>query len=545
MVKRVYGKATRHLAWGSYSFNACSAAEGMVIKMQNSVVQWLETTAKRFPERIAFVDEKKQYTWSELRRTALSIAAEINAAVRDRKVPVAVYMEKSADMLAAYMGIAYSGDFYSPIDTDMPRTRVEKILQTLQPAAVVTTRELAESAAGLKELYPSLGNVLCFEDMTGQKVGDDKAKEYADRILDTDLLYVLFTSGSTGTPKGVAIRHRSVIDYIDWVTDEFSITENDSFGNQAPFYFDNSILDIYSALKTGAALYIIPSSLFSQPVKLLQFLVDNKITTIFWVPSALIVVSRLKAFRNVDVSKYLKRVLFCGEVMPNKQLNIWRTWLPGVLYANLYGPTEITDACTFYTVDRAFSDDEPLPIGRPMRNTEILVLDENDRLVAGPEQIGELCVRGTSLAAGYYNDPERTAAAFVQNPLQTAYQEKIYRTGDLVKYNDRHELIYLSRKDFQIKHLGHRIELGEIETAVSSLEEISMCCCLYDDINNKIVLFLEQEFRRSEINGRIRDLIPDYMLPGKVVCVDKLPLNANGKIDRVRLRKEYIEEEME
>ena len=508
--------------------------------MQNSVVQWLEKTAREFPERTAYVDENRCYTWSELRQTALSIAANIGAALPGRKRPVAVYMEKSADMLAAYMGVAYSGNFYSPIATDMPAARVEKIIQTLRPAAVITTKALKETI-GAGKTVDFTGTVFCFEDITGEAVSDEKAKQYADSILDTDLLYVLFTSGSTGTPKGVAITHRGVIDYIDWVTEEFAITENDSFGNQAPFYFDNSILDIYSAMKTGAALYIIPAEFFSQPVKLLQFLADHKITTIFWVPSAMIMVSALKAFRNVDVSATLKRVLFCGEVMPNKQLNIWRQYLPNVLYSNLYGPTEITDACTFYTVDREFDDDEPLPIGRPMRNTEILVLDEHDRLVTEPDQVGELCVRGTCLAVGYYNNPEKTAAAFVQNPLQTAYEEKIYRTGDLVKYNDRHEIIYLSRKDFQIKHLGHRIELGEIETAVSSLEEISMCCCLYDDKHSKIVLFLEQEMSRSEINQRLRDLIPDYMLPGKVVSVDKLPLNANGKIDRVALRQKYID----
>lgn len=382
--------------------------------------------------------------------------------------------------------------------------------------------------------------MLNFEDIAVEAVDDKTARLYADSILDTDLLYVLFTSGSTGTPKGVAITHRSVIDYIDWVTGEFSITEEDSFGNQAPFYFDNSILDIYSALKTGAAMYIIPTKLFAQPVRLLQFLADNRITTIFWVPSAMIILSKLKAFRSVDVSKTLKRVLFCGEVMPNKQLNIWRQYLPDVVYANLYGPTEITDACTYYTVDREFSDDEPLPMGRPMRNTEVLVLDEHDRLVTEPEQVGELCVRGTSLAAGYYNNPEKTAAAFVQNPLQSAYEEKIYRTGDLVKYNDRHELIYLSRKDFQIKHMGHRIELGEIETAVSSLEGIDVCCCLYDDKRSRIVLFVEGDFTINEINGQLRALVPDYMLPGKLICTQKLPLNANGKIDRVKLRQDYI-----
>ena len=293
-------------------------------------------------------------------------------------------------------------------------------------------------------------------------------------------------------------------------------------------------------MKTGAACYIIPTSFFSQPVKLLQYLNEYKITTIFWVPSAMIMVSALKAFRNVDVSGTLKRVLFCGEVMPNKQLNIWRKHLPDALYANLYGPTEITDVCAYYIVDREFSDDEPLPMGKSMRNTDVFLLDEQDRLIIEPEQIGELCVRGTSLAVGYYNNPEKTKAAFVQNPLQTAYEERIYRTGDLVKYNVRHELVYVSRKDFQIKHLGHRIELGEIETAVSSFEEVSMCCCLYDNNRSLIVLFLEQEMERGEINARLRSIIPDYMLPGKVICVEKLPLNANGKIDRVALRQEYL-----
>lgn len=174
--------------------------------------------------------------------------------------------------------------------------------------------------------------------------------------------------------RGVSICHRSVIDYTDWVTETFNITQKDTFGNQAPFYFDNSILDIYSCMKTGATLNIIPKKLFFQPVPLLEYIKYNKINTIFWVPSALIVVSKLKAFRNVDLSDTLKRVLFCGEVMPNKQLNIWRKFLPNVTYANLYGPTEITDACTYYIVDREFSDDEPLPIGIPMSNTDILVL---------------------------------------------------------------------------------------------------------------------------------------------------------------------------
>ena len=174
-----------------------------------------------------------------------------------------------------------------------------------------------------------------------------------------------------------------------------------------------------------------------------------------------------------------------------------------------------------------------------MKNTEIMVLDSEDCLVTEAGVTGELCVRGTSLSTGYYNNPEKTAAAFVQNPLQTAYEEKIYRTGDLVQYNERGELIYLSRKDFQIKHMGHRIELGEIETAVSSLPEITMCCCLYDEQKSRIVLFSDREFTREEIGERLRTMIPDYMLPGKVIYMEEMPLNANGKIDRVKL-KEYL-----
>ncbi len=457
---------------------------------------------------------------------------------------MAVYMEKSADMLLAYLGIAYSGCFYTPIATDMPSARVEKILNTLQPAMFLVTRDIREKNSGGGKI-DVCGSVLCFEDMISEvsenSVGDDDAVRFVERILDTDLLYVLFTSGSTGMPKGVAVTHRSVIDYIDWVTEQFGITEKDSIGNQAPFYFDNSILDIYSSVKTGAELHIISENLFHQIPQLLQYLADNEISTIFWVPSALSQVAWSKAFETVDLTKTLKRVLFCGEVMHNKNLNLWRRHLPNVRYANLYGPTEITDACTYYIVNRPFSDDEPLPIGRPMRNTEILVLDDQDRLVTESDIVGELCVRGTCLAAGYYNDPERTAAAFVQNPLQKAYEEKIYRTGDLVKYNEQHELIYLSRKDFQIKHLGHRIELGEIETAASSLDGVAACCCLYNHTYDFIVLFLEgKSYTTNEVNEKLSVLLPRYMLPSVVICLDSLPLNANGKIDRVKLKEKYI-----
>ncbi|MBD5523038.1 MAG: amino acid adenylation domain-containing protein [Lachnospiraceae bacterium] len=501
--------------------------------MKANVTYWLDKTARRLPDKIAFADEKKEITFRELSTQAQALATQMIERKLFKK-PVVIYLEKGVDVLVSFMGAAYSCNFYSPIDVDMPASRVNKILEVLQPSLVVTSRELQP----VFERFDYKGDYVLFEEAIGGSVDEEAIEAARGKGIDTDLLYVLFTSGSTGVPKGVTINHRSVIDYIDWVTETFEITQEDTFGNQAPFYFDNSILDIYSTIKSGATTYIIPKNLFAQPVPLLEYLKENKINTIFWVPSALIVVAKLKAFRNVDLSDTLRRVLFCGEVMPNKQLNTWRRFLPDVQYANLYGPTEITDACTYYIVDREFTDDEPLPIGIPMANTDIIVLNDRNEPVTGDE-IGELCVRGTSLSMGYYNNPEKTKEAFVQNPLNPYVPETIYRTGDLVKYNEYGEIIYLSRKDFQIKHMGHRIELGEIETAVSSLDQIALCCCLYDEKRQKIVLFIEEELDKAYINEQISSLVPEYMLPNKVVTLPNMPINANGKIDRVKL-KEYL-----
>ncbi len=501
--------------------------------MKYSVLSWLDETAKRLPNKLALQDISGNITYQEYRSKSLAIAykiVELNKG--EMKKPIVVYLEKGKEVLVSFMGVAYSGCFYSPIDTEMPQSRVDKILEVLKPEIVITTNKLKTNF----EKFNFYGSYIIYEETICSEEDETAVKPYTEKIIDTDLLYVLFTSGSTGVPKGVSICHRSVIDYTDWVTETFNITQKDTFGNQAPFYFDNSILDIYSCMKTGATLNIIPKKLFFQPVPLLEYIKYNKINTIFWVPSALIVVSKLKAFRNVDLSDTLKRVLFCGEVMPNKQLNIWRKFLPNVTYANLYGPTEITDACTYYIVDREFSDDEPLPIGIPMSNTDILVLNDEDKLVTDDE-VGELCVRGTSLAMGYYNNPEKTRSAFVQNPLNKAVPEIIYRTGDLVRYNEYREIIYISRKDFQIKHLGHRIELGEIETAISSLEEVTLNCCLYDEKNQKIVLFVDAQVDRDYIKERIEKLVPEYMIPGKVIYLENMPINANGKIDRIKLKE--------
>ena len=498
-----------------------------------NVITYLERDASSFPDKPAFVDEERSVTFLELSRSAMRIATRILKLTGGKiNVPAAVLLKKGVDCVAAFMGVTYAGGFYTPLDEASPQARLQKITETLKPGLIVTD----EAHAGLAR---SLGfpedRILLLRDCAECEIEEARIREAIAGKIDTDPLYVLFTSGSTGVPKGVTICHRSVIDYIEWACSAFRFTEDTRFGNQAPFYFDNSILDLYSTLKTGATTYIIPEKLFGFPVKLMEYLNEKQINTIFWVPSALIYVAN-SGILEKQKPRYLQKILFCGEIMPNRQLNIWRRALPSVQYANLYGPTEITDVCAYFIVDRPMRDYEPLPIGFPCANTDILVFNEKDEQVQGSET-GELCVRGTSLALGYYNDPEKTAAAFVQNPLNRRYPERIYRTGDLARYNERGELIYLGRRDSQIKHMGHRIEIGEIEAAVLSLPGIENGCIVHDDAANSIVLFYQAcAMDAGAVLLGLRKLIPRYMLPNRLVRLDALPFNRNGKIDRSALK---------
>ena len=362
-----------------------------------------------------------------------------------------------------------------------------------------------------------------------------------NQAVDVDPLYGIFTSGSTGTPKGVVVGHRSVLDFIDCFTELFNITEKDVIGNQAPWDFDVSVKDIYSALKTGATVQIIPKQLFSFPTKLIDFLIEREVTTLVWAVSALCIISTLNGF-EYKVPEKINKILFSGESMPVKHLNIWRKYLPDTMYVNIYGPTEITCNCTYYVVNREFQPGDVPPMGKAFPNEKVFLLDEENHLVEEKNQNGEVCVTGSALALGYYRNPEQTAKAFVQNPLNDRYLEPMYRTGDLAYYNNLGELCFATRKDFQIKHMGHRIELGEIEASMDKIPEIIRSCCLFDQGKSKIVAFYEGNVERKEIVRALKQYLPAFMVPNVFRQVEQMPLTKNGKIDRKTLMTEYQED---
>lgn len=504
-------------------------------KVKINLIDYLKETVNKYPNKIAVNDNVKIVSFLELDDISDKIASAICSKNNILRAPIAVFLPKSSWAVISFVGIFKSGNFYVPLDTKSPIDRISKILHTLNTACIITD---VVNKTRLTQLGYE-GEIVVIEEVINNLLSKDdveKLNEISGQIIDLDPIYSIFTSGSTGNPKGVLISHKAVFDFIEWAIETYAITENDIIGNQVPFYFDVSTLDIYLMLVTGATLNIIPEDRFTFPIKLLEYVNDNKINFVIWVPAVLNNVSNFDAFATIKPT-FLNKVLFAGEVMPNKHLNYWRKNHPTALYSNLYGPTETTVIATYYIVNRVFKDDEALPIGKACKNIQTFILSEEGKLVNKGE-LGELCVRGSSLAFGYYNDLEKTKLAFVQNPLHNLYPDIVYKTGDLVYENEYDEIIFVGRKDSQIKHMGYRIELGEIETAILGVKGVCNTCVLYDDINKKIVAFYISNKSSIEIRKTLLSALPKYMIPTKWIKKETFPLNANGKINKLELKNQ-------
>ena len=497
--------------------------------MKNNVLDYLESSVAKYPDKYAIVDEHRMLTYQQMNDIAMRIGTALCTKIRPRG-PVGVYMEKSGVAICSFLGIVYAGGFYCTLNNELPKQRLRQIVDVLHPEVIITSKELSDEAKQVFDDY----EILIFEELVSCDSVSEKLALRRSKAIDTDPLYINFTSGSTGVPKGIVVGHRSVLDFIDCFTELFSITESDVIANQAPFDFDVSVKDIYSSLRVGATLVVIPRRMFSAPAELVDFICNNRITTMIWAVSALCLLTTFHAL-EYRVPETVNKIIYSGEVMPYKALCNFQKHLPNATIINVYGPTEITCNCTYHILESGRDYSGGIPIGKPFPNEDVFLLDGNNYQITDPELVGEICVRGTALALGYYRNTEQNDIHFVQNPLNKNYPERIYRTGDLAKLDSNGDLVFCGRKDFQIKYMGHRIELEEVEREMAAMDGVVRCCCTFDEKRSRLKGYYVGTVEKRELANAMKEKLPSFMIPGIIRKIDEMPLTKNGKIDRKKL----------
>ena len=480
--------------------------------MVTNLLDYLERSAEKFPNKVAFSDETESVSFAKLRELGQKVGAAISERVLGTHLPIAVLTTHTVADVVAFMGALYAGCFYVPIDGYAPKEHTAMRYDAICPAMTIEAKTLAE---------------LPYAEPKGQ---------IHNKILSTDPAYAIFTSGSTGIPKAAMISHGGVINLIEWMGDTFEFNEDTVFAGQCPFYFDSSVQELYSTLKNGATTHLFPKKFFISPLKVLKRVEEVGANVMPWAAAAVKLIANSGVFEKF-VPNGIADVIFGGENMPGKVLNVWRRAMPNARFTNVYGPTETTVDCSYYTVSRDLADDESVPIGYPCYDTELLLIDEENK----PATMGEVYVRGKGVGLGYYNNPERTAEAFVQNPTVRAYRDIVYRTGDIARLNEHGELVFLARADNQVKHMGSRVELGEVEASAAGNMGVRLVCCSYDKEKSKILMFYEGDISEKELTAELNARLPRYMCPNVVIKVDEMPAMPNGKIDRLRVRREYYD----
>ncbi|PYM84736.1 MAG: D-alanine--poly(phosphoribitol) ligase [Candidatus Rokuibacteriota bacterium] len=515
--------------------------------------------AERRPEAPALVMSGEQLTYAQLEAYTNRIARALRAAGCQRGDRVVLLMPKSIAAIAAILGVLKADGIYVPVDTSSPAPRLGRVIALSEPRCILATSAavpLLQDLLRTDRVRAPIGigwlddRVAADLDVTPRFSAADINRQSPEPLAcantSGDAAYILFTSGSTGLPKGVVITHANVICFMDWATKYFGLGPLDRLSGHPPLHFDLSVFDIFGTFAAGAQLHPVPPKLDLLPNKLADFIRSAELTQWFSVPSVLTYLAKFDVVRFNDFPS-LRRLLWCGEVLPTPVLIYWMKRLPAVQFTNLYGPTEATIASSYYTVPRCPDDDKAsIPIGTACDGEELLVLDEGLRPTP-PEVIGDLYLRGKGLSPGYWRDPETTGRVFIPNPRGIDPSDRIYRTGDLAALGPDKLVYFLGRADSQIKSRGYRIELGEIEAALHPIPALKECavvaiptdgfegtaiCCAYVPVAGAHIT-------AQTLRAELAKALPPYMLPSRWRSFDELPKNANGKIDRRQLKEDF------
>jgi amino acid adenylation domain-containing protein len=537
--------------------------------MDRLLQSWVTQQAEVRPDDAAIILGGETLTYGQLENTSNQLAHILQNAGCQNGDRVCILMPKSAEAIVSMIGILKAGCMHVPIDVATPAIRIRHIFDSCENRIIVAGGRVAPL---LDELMADEGlrsrtTIIWLE---GLGAGADapaapEAKNFKIAFSTSDLKsapstplpqhraasdgsHILFTSGSTGVPKGVVISHNNVATFVAWGLKHYGIDHTDRFSGHTPFHFDLSTFDIFGSITAGAQLHLVPTETAVLPPKLAEFIRTSKLTQWFSVPSVLNYMAKFNSVRQNDFPD-LRRVLWCGEVLPTPALIYWMERLPKVHFSNLYGPTEATIASSYYDVTECPTDPKSqIPIGTPCDGEDLLVLNEKFEPLPVKE-IGDLYITGVGLSPGYWRDPAKTATAFIED--KRAPTRRLYRTGDLA-YRDEQGLVYfVGRADTQIKVRGYRIELGEIETALNSMSKLQECAVVAIPTDNfggymicaAYVVRAGEEAGPADLRDHLKKLVPNYMMPARFTAYEALPKNANGKIDRPRLKDAFTRNE--
>ena len=507
--------------------------------MKTSLIHYLEETVIRSPQRIAVWDSGREYSFVEVASKSQELARRLHDISSEKSRIVGVFLPKCAGVNIADFGILMSANAFMNLDVKTPIERISGILKTVEPIAVITNEKLVDVIRSAWQ-----GSVLCIDSIMAMGSADipyvKKWSFFGVNPIDTDPFCIINTSGSTGVPKSVVTPWRCFHNFVLWSIEEVSMKQDGEISaSVGPTFFDSWVQDILLMAVNGMTQIQVPESYKMFPIKLLQFMIEKKVTYLLWVPTIMAMVANSGLVEKYPIPT-LRHCWYAGEVLPPHQLNKWIRANPDAEFMNLYGPMEVSEVCTFYKLPGEMDENKPIPIGRAIPNYDVVLLSENGDRITSIGKEGEICARG-NIAFGYYSLQDKTDSVFCQVPWNRNYEEKIYHTGDYGKYDENGDIVFCGRRDSLIKHSGYRIELSEIEhIIVSSLKLVPNGCAIYNWKLREIVFFYEGEraWNEAEFRKAIATALPKYMIPTDFRHLAQLPRGGTGKIDRAFLNRQ-------